>query len=112
MAGEGRSAGHELRPTFGTPQAWSVSGLYVDNDLSAYSGKIRPEYRRLLDDLRSGVADAVIAWYTDRVGLEYRILVLICDFTVLDRSCCDVVLVGESAEDRSAAHVVVGEVDH
>jgi hypothetical protein len=28
------------------------------------------------------------------------------------RSCCDVVLVGESAEDRSAAHLVIGEVDH
>jgi hypothetical protein len=28
------------------------------------------------------------------------------------RSCCDVVLAGESAEDRSAAHLVVGKVDH
>jgi hypothetical protein len=28
------------------------------------------------------------------------------------RSCCDLVLVGESAEDRSAAHLVIGEVDH
>jgi site-specific DNA recombinase len=52
--------------------AWSVSGLYVDNDFSAYSGKIRPEYRRLLDDLRSGVADAVIAWHTDRLHRSPR----------------------------------------
>jgi hypothetical protein len=28
------------------------------------------------------------------------------------RSCCDVVLVGESAENRSAAHLVIGEVNH
>ncbi|HZE00239.1 MAG TPA: recombinase family protein, partial [Pseudonocardiaceae bacterium] len=39
---------------------WSVVGLYVDNDLSAYSGKVRPEYRRLLEDLRAGTVDAVV----------------------------------------------------
>ena len=32
--------------------------------------------------------------------------------TDLFRSGCDLGLAGESAEDRSAAHVVVGEVDH
>ncbi|HEX2291290.1 MAG TPA: recombinase family protein, partial [Pseudonocardiaceae bacterium] len=41
---------------------WTVAGLYIDNDLSAYSGRVRPEYRRMLDDLRSDVVDAVIAW--------------------------------------------------
>lgn len=46
---------------------WTVAGLYVDNDLSAFSGKNRPEYRRLLEDLRSGVINAVIAWHTDRL---------------------------------------------
>jgi DNA invertase Pin-like site-specific DNA recombinase len=40
---------------------------YVDNDLSAYSGKPRPEYLRLLEDLRSGRRDGVIAWHTDRL---------------------------------------------
>jgi hypothetical protein len=33
-------------------------------------------------------------------------------FTGLVRSCCDLVLASEPVEDRSAAHVVVGEVDH
>jgi site-specific DNA recombinase len=51
---------------------WTVAGLYVDNDLSAYSGKIRPEYRRLLDDLRAGVIDAVIAWHPDRLHRSPR----------------------------------------
>jgi hypothetical protein len=27
-------------------------------------------------------------------------------------SCCEVILAGEPAEDRSAAYLVVGEVDH
>jgi DNA invertase Pin-like site-specific DNA recombinase len=51
---------------------WTVAGLYVDNDLSAFSGKSRPEYRRLLADLGSGVIDAVIAWHTDRLHRSPR----------------------------------------
>lgn len=39
----------------------------MDNDLPAYSGRLRPEYRRLLADLRSGLIDAVIAWHNDRL---------------------------------------------
>lgn len=46
---------------------WSVVDVYADNDLSAYSGKPRPRYRALLDDLRSGRVNAVISWHTDRL---------------------------------------------
>lgn len=46
---------------------WPVGDEYVDNDKSAYSGKARPEYRRMLDDLRSGARDGVIAWHADRL---------------------------------------------
>ncbi|MDQ3765087.1 MAG: IS701 family transposase, partial [Actinomycetota bacterium] len=41
------------------------------------------------------------------VGLEYGILGLNWGLRCSMRSCCDVVLAGESAEDRSAAHLVV-----
>ena len=40
---------------------------YVDNDTSAYSGKPRKRYRDLLADLRTGKADAVLVWHTDRL---------------------------------------------
>ena len=47
---------------------WAVvEPIYEDNDVSAYSGKPRPSYRRLLADLRTGVADAVLCWHTDRL---------------------------------------------
>lgn len=46
---------------------WAVGAEYVDNDRSAYSGKPRPEYLRMLADLKSGARDAVIAWHTDRL---------------------------------------------
>ena len=41
--------------------------VYSDNDLSAYSGKPRPGYRKLLEDLREGRADTVLAWHTDHL---------------------------------------------
>lgn len=44
-----------------------VVAIHTDNDLSAYSGKPRPGYQRLLDDLRTGRADTVLAWHTDRL---------------------------------------------
>lgn len=44
-----------------------VHAVYQDNDLSAYSGKSRPGYREMLEDLRAGRADTVLAWHTDRL---------------------------------------------
>lgn len=46
---------------------WKVVAVHRDNDVSAYSGKPRPGYRDLLNDLREGRADAVIAWHPDRL---------------------------------------------
>jgi hypothetical protein len=41
--------------------------VYSDNDISAYAGKRRPEYERMLADLKSGRVNAVIAWHPDRL---------------------------------------------
>ncbi len=30
-------------------QGWEVAERYVDDDVSAYSGRVRPAYRRMLD---------------------------------------------------------------
>lgn len=46
---------------------WAVGEEYVDNDLSAYSGKARPSYLRMLEDLRDGLRDAVIVYHVDRL---------------------------------------------
>lgn len=46
---------------------WTVGEEYVDNDLSAYSGKRRPAYQRMLDDLRDGYRDGVIVYHADRL---------------------------------------------
>ncbi|MFJ4617383.1 recombinase family protein [Streptomyces sp. NPDC088812] len=46
---------------------WDVLEVYVDNDISAFSGKKRPDYRRMLADLDEGKATVVIVWHTDRL---------------------------------------------
>jgi site-specific DNA recombinase len=48
-------------------RGWPIAGTYVDNDISAYSGRKRPEYERLLADIKSGAIDAVVAWHPDRL---------------------------------------------
>jgi DNA invertase Pin-like site-specific DNA recombinase len=46
---------------------WNVVETYVDNDVSAFSGKLRKDYRRMLADLDQGTATVVIVWHTDRL---------------------------------------------
>ena len=46
---------------------WAVADEYVDNDLSAYGGKKRPEYERMLTDLADGARDAVLIYHVDRL---------------------------------------------
>lgn len=46
---------------------WDVAKVYVDNDISAYSGKVRPRYEELLTDLESGKITGVVTWHPDRL---------------------------------------------
>jgi site-specific DNA recombinase len=49
-----------------------VVDRYVDDDVSAWSGRLRPEYRRLLDDVRAGLLDSVVVWHLDRLHRQPR----------------------------------------
>lgn len=46
---------------------WTVGEVFVDDDLSAYSGKPRPAYERLLAAVEAGQVRAVVAWHPDRL---------------------------------------------
>jgi site-specific DNA recombinase len=48
-------------------RGWSVYDRYVDDDASAYSGKRRPDYERLLADVEAGRITAIVAWAADRL---------------------------------------------
>lgn len=76
---------------------WTVEHVYVDNDVSAYSSKVRPEYQAMLKLLRTGQIDGLIAWHSDRL---YR---SIPDLSELIE-CCD-------AHDVEIATVKAGKID-
>lgn len=46
---------------------WAVGEVYVDNDVSASTGRRRPAYEAMLGALKAGVVDAVVAWHPDRL---------------------------------------------
>lgn len=47
-------------------KGWDIAAVYIDNDRSASSGKERPEWDRLLADIKAGKIDAIAAWDQDR----------------------------------------------
>jgi site-specific DNA recombinase len=62
-------------------RGWPVVAEFVDDDVSAYSGKARPNYRRMLDAIRNSEADAVIVWHLDRLHrrpIELEEFVSVC----------------------------------
>ena len=48
-------------------QGWTVVDQFVDQDFSAYSGKVRPEYRRMLAEVEAGELDEVVVYHLDRL---------------------------------------------
>ncbi|MCX4540515.1 recombinase family protein [Streptomyces sp. NBC_01565] len=50
-----------------TDVEYKVVRVFEDNDMSAYSGKPRPDYREMLTQLREGAAECVLAMHTDRL---------------------------------------------
>lgn len=62
-------------------RGWTVGDEYVDDDISAYSGKERPGYQQMLKDLASGARDGVIVWHLDRLHrrpIELEEFVQVC----------------------------------
>ena len=53
-------------------RGWLVVERYVDADVSAYSGRPRAEYRRLLDDVEAGAIAAVVVYHADRLHRHPR----------------------------------------
>lgn len=68
-SGEGLGVQRQLKDCHAEAarRGWLVAEEYVDDDLSAYSGKARPSYNRMLEQIRSGERDAVIVWHVDRL---------------------------------------------
>jgi site-specific DNA recombinase len=62
-------------------RGWPVAGEYVDDDKSAWSGKVRPEYERLVADIPARRVDAVLFWHPDRLTrlpIEMETFIALC----------------------------------
>ena len=68
---EGQRAGVERQraecEALAERHGWEIVAVYEDNDVSAYSGRPRPAFDRLLADVEAGAVDVVIAWASDRL---------------------------------------------
>lgn len=53
-------------------KGWTVGRVYSDRDLSGFSGVRRPEFEAMLDDLRRGRIQGVVAWKLDRLARNRR----------------------------------------
>lgn len=53
-------------------RGWTVVERYVDQDVSAYTGGVRPEYRRLWADVEGRALDAVAIYRADRLHRQPR----------------------------------------
>lgn len=53
-------------------RGWELVNVYVDNDLTAYAGKPRPQYKTMLDAVRAGEIDALVAVEPERFWRHVR----------------------------------------
>lgn len=84
VSGEGLGVERQLSDCrkLAESRGWSVAEEYVDNDISAYRGKRRPAYERMLEDITAGQRDAVIVYNLDRLTrrpMELEEFASICD---------------------------------
>src|SRR2546430_17728280 len=49
-------------------RGWRVAEVFRDNDRSAFNGKERPAFERMLAAISDGDVQGVVAWKVDRLG--------------------------------------------
>lgn len=61
-------------------RGWRVVDVFSDNDKSAYDRrKVRPRYRDMLQAVKDGRINAIVAWHPDRLHRQTRELVAFID---------------------------------
>jgi site-specific DNA recombinase len=83
-------------------RGWAPTRCYVDNDISAFSGRVRPAYQRLLRDVAARHVEIVLAWAPERLHRSPRELE---DFLeLIERTGTAVETVKAGAWDVSTSH--------
>jgi DNA invertase Pin-like site-specific DNA recombinase len=60
-------------------RGWRVAEVFTDRDLSAFNGKRRPAFDRMLETVEAGRAVGVLAWKVDRIGRRTADVVSLVD---------------------------------
>lgn len=69
QTGEGRSVARqeEACRSLANARGWTVVGVETDNSVSASTGKKRPAWGRVLEQLGADTCDVLVAWHVDRM---------------------------------------------
>ncbi|MGO9354985.1 MAG: recombinase family protein [Mycobacterium sp.] len=62
-------------------RGWTVVEVYDDNDTSAFNGKHRPGFEKLLTAIEQGQVNAIICWHIDRLYRRVKDLQRLVDIT-------------------------------
>lgn len=91
---------------------WKIAREFIDNDVSASTGKPRPEWSRLLVDLNAGRYDTLICWHTDRLYRRVRDLVDLVE--IAERNALKIVTVKAADLDLTtpAGRMLAGMLGH
>lgn len=60
---------------------WEVIDTFEDDDISAFSGKVRPRFEAMLDAIKRGEIDAIVCWHVDRLYRRVKDLQRLVDLT-------------------------------
>ena len=93
----------------------TVAETYVDNDISATSGKRRPEYERMIADVKEFRRDGVIAWHLDQLHrnpIELEQFIVLIEATGADSRTVTEGDYDLSTSDGRAMARVVGSLAH
>jgi site-specific DNA recombinase len=84
---------------------------FLDPSISAFSGKVRPAYTRLLDAVKRGEIDRIVVWKYDRLYRQPRELERLLDLAESSKLTIQAVMAGPidlaTSTGRTMARVVV-----
>ena len=89
-----------------TAMGWDVLGEFVDNDVSATSGKRRPDFERMMALVDEGEVDVIVVRHLDRLLrrlVELEDVLMRCEpmTHAIDEFLCEVTLSGKTVLGRS-----------
>ncbi len=91
-------------------RGWPAAEVFVDNDVSAYSGKKRPAFERMVEGIKAGLFDAIVVWHPDRLTRSTKELESIIDLVEATGVAVGTVTAGDydlaTPEGRIVARIV------